>query len=117
MGRIDRVVRAMPLLPGREQAFRELVAEMKRRRKQTREFYGRYGVVRESWHLQRTPDGGCLVIGVTEAPRVRAAAKRYGASTDETDAWLKGRIRELTGVDLDAQPLGPPSETVFDWSA
>lgn len=117
MERIDRVVRALPLKPGKEQAFRELAAEMKRRRSRTRDFFGKYGVVRESWHLQRAPDGSFMVIGITEAPKIRAVAKRYGASADETDAWLKGRIHELTGVDLDQQPLGPPTETVFDWKA
>lgn len=116
MERIHRSVRAFPILPGKEQEFRELAAEMKRRRARTRAFYGKYGVVRESWHLQHTA-GGYWVIGVTEAPRLRVVAKRYGASADEMETWLKGRIRELTGIDLDKEPLGPPTETLFDWTA
>lgn len=117
MERIHRSVRAFPILPGKEQEVRELAAEMKRRRARSNAFYGKYGVVRESWHLQRTDGGSSWLIGVTEAPRLRAVAKRYGASADETETWLKGRIRELTGVDLDKEPLGPPTETLFDWSA
>jgi hypothetical protein len=116
MERIHRSVRAFPILPGKEQEARELAAEMKRRRARTKAFYGKYGIVRESWHLQRTA-AGTIVIGVTEAPRLRKVAKRYGASADEMETWFKGRIRELTGIDPDREPLGPPTETLLDWSA
>jgi hypothetical protein len=62
-------------------------------------------------------DGRFIVIGVTEAPRLRKAARRYAASADETDVWFKRKVLELSGIDPDREPLGPPTETVFDWSA
>jgi hypothetical protein len=111
------IVRAFPVLQGKEEDIRNLAAEMAGpRREEALEFYRHFGVVRESWHYQETPNGP-MVIGVTEVeePEAKAAkAREYAESNRPFDRWFKDQVRNLTGIDPDAQPLGPPSEVIFD---
>lgn len=52
------VVRAFPILPGKEEQLREFAAEMAgARRSEASAFYRSFGVTRESWHLQQTEQG------------------------------------------------------------
>jgi len=108
------IVRAFPVLPGKEEDIRRLAAEMAgSRRKEAQEFYRHFGVTRESWHYQETPNGP-MVIGVTELEEPEAKAKEYAASNRPFERWFKDQVRNLTGIDPDVQPLGPPSEVIFD---
>lgn len=108
------VVRAFPVLPGKEQEIRKLAAEMAGpRRQDAEEFYKSFGVHRESWHFQETPHGP-IVIGVTEVDDAEKKAPQYAQSQRAFDRWFKDQVRNLTGVDPDTQPLGPPSEVIFD---
>jgi len=114
---VDLVVRAFPLLDGRLDAFRALCGEVTGERAvAAKEFYSRYGVARETWHLQSGPDGRPWVICVTQIAErsVPEVAADYAAATAGFDAWLKSRVLELTEIDLDTQPLGPPTECLFD---
>ena len=109
------VVRAFPVLQGKEEDIRKLAAEMAgSRRQEAAEFYKSFGVVRESWHYQETPHGP-MVIGVTELDDDPSAkAQAYAESIRPFDSWFKDQVRNLTGVDPNVQPLGPPSEVIFD---
>jgi hypothetical protein len=108
------VVRAFPVLQGKEEDIRNLAAEMAgARREEAQEFYRHFGVLRESWHYQETPYGP-MVIGVTEVEEPDAKAREYAESNRPFDRWFKDQVRNLTGIDPDAQPLGPPSEVIFD---
>jgi len=113
---MDLLVRAFPVLEGREEALTEFTRELAGARAgETREFYGRYGIARETWHAQRA-DGRTWVICVTHMPDqpVEEAGEVYAASANEFDQWFKRQVERLTGVDPDKQPLGPPSECIFD---
>jgi hypothetical protein len=112
------VVRAFPLLPGKEEELRQFAAELSGpRRAEAAEFYGSFSVPRESWHLQQT-EHGPLVIGVTEIPEpVQEKANEYAASTRPFDRWFKDKVKHLTGIDPDAEPLGPPTEEIFNFEA
>src|SRR5262245_6113144 len=109
------IVRAFPVLRGKEEDVRKLAAEMAGpRREEAREFFRSFGVVRERWHLQETPQGP-MVIGVTEVDGdVRAVADEYAESNRPFDRWFKDQVKNLSGIDPDVQPLGPPSEMIFD---
>ena len=113
---MDRVVRAFPILPGKEDALREFARELESNPERAAALYGRYGIHRETWHLQHT-EHGAVVIAVTEASELAKAAEDYGASEDEGDRWFKDSVREVTGIDPDSQPLGPPTQPIFDWRA
>ncbi len=108
------VVRAYPVLPGREGEVRKLAEEMAgSRRHEAQEFYRNFGVVRESWHFQETPNGA-LVISVTDVTEPDARAQEYVASTRPFDNWLKEQVMYLTGIDPNLSPFGPESELIFD---
>ena len=111
------IVRAFPVLPGKEADVRKLAAAMAgERRQEAQEFYRSFGVIRESWHFQETPHGP-LVIGVTEVTEPDARAQEYAASTKPFDSWFKEQVRLLTGIDPNVSPLGPDSELIFDTHA
>ena len=78
--------------------------------------YNRYGVIRESWHLQQTPSGP-MVIGCTELQEPDLNAAAYAESTGEFETWFKGQVMKLSGVDAEKAPLGPETREVFSWSA
>jgi hypothetical protein len=113
---MDRLARAFVLIPGKEEAFQAFAQEVRRRRAETDAFYRSYGIVRESWHLQKTAAGN-VVICCTDLADVRSAAPAYAASDASFDKWFKQNVRELFGVDPDTQPRGPESTTVLDWRA
>lgn len=79
-------------------------------------FYRRYGVERESWHLQFT-DHGPWVIVVTDVVDPMDEAPRYAEATEAFDLWFKSQVRALTGIDPSIAPLGPPSKEIFSWAA
>jgi hypothetical protein len=110
------LVRAFPVLPGKEDLLRAFVQEMAgARRQEAAEFYRSFDVLRESWHLQNTLHGA-WVIGVTEvdAP-LELKAREYAASDRPFDRWFKDQVRHLSGIDPDFEPLGPPTETLFEF--
>ena len=108
------IVRAFPVLPGKEEDIRKLAAELTgARREEAQEFYRHFGVVRESWHYQETPNGP-MVIGVTDVEEPDARAQEYAESSRPFDRWFKDQVKNLTGIDPDIQPLGPPTEVIFD---
>ena len=108
------LVRAFPLRTSVEN-LQQFAQELTQRSPQTDAFYRRYGITHESWHLQETP-GGAWVIGIAKIEQPAEAGARYAASSDEFDAWFKRRVLELSGVDLNNAPLGPPTRQVFAWS-
>lgn len=110
------LVRAFHVLPGREEQMRELAeAVSTTRAAEAADFYRRMGVARESWHLQETPHGA-WVIGVTQIPDkpIEVAGRDYAASQHPFDRWFKDQVRFVTGIDPDSEPLGPPTECIFD---
>jgi hypothetical protein len=111
---MNLLVRAFPIIAPRE-ALVAFAAELNgSRASQAEAFYRGYGVAHESWHLQETAQG-LLMISVTVLAEVAQAAEAYAASNAEFDRWFKDRARAVSGIDLDTQPLGPPTVQVFAW--
>ena len=111
---MNRLVRAFPLLPGKREAFDAFVAEVRYRRDEVNAFYKTYGIIRESWHLQKTPAGD-MVICCTDLENLPVAAPQYAESQAPFETWFKGKVLELCGVDPNKQPEGPPAKPLFDW--
>jgi hypothetical protein len=109
------IVRAFPVLPGKENEAVDFAREVGTRTEETASFLQNYGVRRETWHLQRTAHGAVVIVitDIQDSPLERAAA--YGSSQARYERWFKDRIRELSGIDPDSQPLGPPTETIFSF--
>jgi hypothetical protein len=116
---MDMLVRAYPLLDGNEDALRAFAREVSNeRRQEAGAFYAHFHVARETWHVQQTPSGPWVISVSHLKDGVReAVAAEYAASDRDFDRWFKSRVRELTGIDPDEAPLGPPTEMIFDSKA
>lgn len=112
------VVRAFPILPGKEDDLRAFASELVGRRlAEASEFYRQFGIRQESWHVQQTPNG-TWVIAITDLIEdPQKAAQAYAGSERPFDLWFKEQVRLISGSDPDLEPLGPPTETILDWSA
>lgn len=111
-------VRAFPLREGQRDALASFAETLSGpRAEEASDFYRRFGVTHESWHLQET-ESGPWVIAVTHIEKMppAEAAAGYAESSVEFDAWFRDSVRRLTGVDPVEQPLGPPTERIFAWS-
>ncbi len=97
------------------EAVMEFVGELRSRQKETSAFYENYEVPREVWFLQGT-DNGPVVIGVTAMTSPKRAFE-YAESKESFASWFKQRVVDVTGVDPNVTPLGPPSDQVFDFRA
>jgi hypothetical protein len=77
--------------------------------------HARAGNTRETFTLQETPMGSFLLVWF-EGDVQKAFVD---LETDDSDfmTWFRGRVLDLTGVDLAAPPAGPPPEVLFDWRA
>src|SRR5688500_12762603 len=107
------VVRAFPVRCDRREVD-EFVNELRTRADETRRFYDSFAVRRESWFFQNDGRRSC-VIGVTDvADPVGPRAQEFATTEDEFARWFQQRVLDMSGVDEREQPLGPPSEQVFD---
>jgi hypothetical protein len=73
------------------------------------------GVTHESWYLQET-ESGPWVIALSQVEDVAQTAPKFAAARDDFPAWFKDSILQLTGVDTNKDPLGPPTRLVYEWS-
>lgn len=69
----------------------------------------RIGLVAENWYLARLAGADYFVIQV-EGEDLMVSMGAFIASREPFDLWFKGRVRDLTGVDLNAGP--PPAEAM-----
>jgi hypothetical protein len=109
------IVRAFPLRSSIKDLEAFIAALSTERKSETAAFYRKFGVSHESWHLQETPNGP-WVIAVSAVANAGEAALCYAKSTAEFDSWFKQQVLQLSGVNPDQQPLGPPTTEVFIWS-
>ena len=106
------IARAFPVRS--REAVEEFAAQMRERASEARRFYASYGISREAWFFQRWNDGD-IVIGVTEAEEpAMSRAQQYAASREAFSSWFKERVQDITGIDPNIEPLGPPTDQVFD---
>jgi hypothetical protein len=111
--RSQLVVRAYPLRD--RSGLEAFIGELRERPRESRNFYDRHGV-EEAWFLQQTDDGE-IVIAVLATDHPERVARTYQESQDPFDVWFKRRVIEVSGVDPEKTPLGPPSEQIFEFVA
>lgn len=106
------IVRAFPVRS--REAIEEFARQMRERHAEARQFYESFGITREAWFFQRW-DHGDIVIGVTQAEEpALSRAEQYAASQEPFAVWFKQRVLDVTGIDPSIEPLGPPTDQVFD---
>jgi hypothetical protein len=113
---MQQVVRAFPILSGREEEMTQFLEELRNKRKaETDAFYRRYGVNRETAYLQKA-DSGAILIVVTDIDEPDKNFTEYGASLDQFEAWFKDRVESFSGINLNRTPRGPEAQRLHDWS-
>jgi hypothetical protein len=105
---------AFPILPGKEQESRDFAAACTgERRKEFEEQLTSDGISRETWALQETPMGSFMLVWF-EAPDIEKVFANLASLDTEFSTWFRGRVKDLTGVDLGAPPEGPPPDVLVD---
>ena len=105
-----------PIQAGKEEDARAFAAEtMGARRAGFEAHHARAGNTRETWALQETPMGSFILVWF-EGDVEKAFAD---LATNDSDymRWFRGRVLDVTGVDLSAPPDGPPPAVLVDWHA
>ena len=104
-----------PITAGKEDAARAFAAATIGARKADFDaLQARSNITRETWAMQETPMGSFMLVwfeGDVE--------KAFGdlATDTEFTNWFRGRVLDVTGVDLGAPPEGPPPAILVDWHA
>jgi hypothetical protein len=103
----------VPVLPGKEQADLDWMAEMTGpRREEYEAAWKQFGVSRHAvWH-QDTPDGTAAVVYL-EADDIPAAMQGIATSDDPFDQWFRDRVKDVHGIDLASDPP-PESQQILD---
>lgn len=113
---MELLVRAFPVLPGKEPEMQRFARELETTRAaEAAAFYQRLGIAYESWHAQAHGDS-LWVIAVTQfsGRQMADAAKDYASSSHEFDRWFREQVLLVTGVNPETTPLGPPTTRIFD---
>ncbi len=112
---MPRIVRAFPVLPGRESKAREFAeAVATSRREEAGAFYRQFGITRETWHLQDTGDRSWVIVVTELEQEPQAAGQALADTVGGFGRWFKDQVKQLSGIDQDTQPLGPPTEQIVD---
>jgi hypothetical protein len=77
--------------------------------------HARAGTTRETWALQETPMGSFMLVWFEGD--VDKAFSDLATNDSDFVKWFRGRVLDLTGVDLAAPPEGPPPAVLVDWHA
>jgi hypothetical protein len=104
-----------PIQPGKEADARAFAEEAFGPRRAAQEaHFARVGITRETWTIQQTPMGSLMVVWF-EGDIEKAFADLAG--DDEHMVWFRGRVLDVTGVDLGAPSDAPPPELLVDYRA
>ncbi len=105
---MDHICVVFPLLPGKTEDARAFQRELDTARKADYDrSERRIGITKEVWYLASLPTGDQLVVYI-ESEDFGRAIGLFGASQDAFDVWFKGRLAEVSGVDLGDLPPGMP---------
>lgn len=106
---------AFPVLPGKENEARKFAKEA------VGSHAGSYtslmkasGTTRVTWTLQQTPTGSFILVWF-EADEVQKIFEILATRTGEDADWMRGRIRDVGGVDMREPMPGPQPELIMEW--
>jgi len=107
---------AFPVLPGKTEAGREFAkACMGPRHAEFSEALRKQGISKESWFLQKTPQGDLIVVYLEaqDVEKVFGGEEGYLAkSKGAFEVWFKEQVKSITGVDLGQPATEPPPEEI-----
>lgn len=101
---MDQFCLALPILPGKTDDARAFMAELEGKRKPD---YARsernIGISKEVWYIAALPSGDQF-IAYMESDDIQGAIGAFIGSRDEFDLWFKGRLKDVTGLDMHNMP-------------
>jgi hypothetical protein len=104
---------AIPILPGKTDAWHAFIEELNGPRKADFAASRRRLGVRERTFFQETPMGD-LVVVTLEGDDPAAAFAAFGEGSDDFTIWFRQAAEDVHGMDLAAPPPGPLPELVAD---
>jgi hypothetical protein len=105
-----------PIAAGKEGAARQFAAETVGARKADfAVLQERSSIKRETWAMQETPMGSFMLVWFEGD--VDKAFADLATDDSEFSTWFRGQVLDITGVDLAAEPEGPPPAVLVDWQA
>ena len=111
------VIMTLPVLPGKVEQARQFGKEKAGPRLAELDAANRrYGLTREAWQLEETPQGWRLLV-YGEAPDLARFFQAYAGADGPFERWEKQQIKEISGLDLNEPMTGPWPETLFEWHA
>ncbi|MBI3024048.1 MAG: DUF6176 family protein [Thaumarchaeota archaeon] len=104
---------AAPILPGKLEAWKNLVNEIKGpRKKEYQASRKKMGVKHERVFLQHTPQGDWVVVSF-EGKDASKVFERFMSSKDPFDQWFGKQVSDIHGFQLSGAPP-PPNELYLD---
>lgn len=97
---------AVPILPGKTEAWNQFRKELEARRSEHEEVWRRLGGTRHVAWIQQTPEGGMVVV-YYEAEDIDRLFQEFATSDHPLLVWFRERVKEVHGIDL-SQPLPFP---------
>ena len=105
-----------PIQAGKEEDARAFAAEtFGARRPEFEAHLARVGVTRETWALQETPRGSLMLVWFEGD--VEKAFAELATDDSEYHTWFRGRVLDVTGVDLRTPSDDPPPAVLIDYRA
>jgi hypothetical protein len=105
-----------PVQAGKEEDARAFAAEtMGARRAEFAAHHARAESARETWTLKETPMGSFILVWFEGD--VEKAFADLATIDSEFVTWFRGRVLDVTGVDLRAPSDEPPPAVLVDWHA
>lgn len=101
---MGEVAFAVPILPGKKMALEELCRTLQGpKSKDAAEAMRRHGNDKETWFIQSSPQGDlCIVYWEADPPH--KPMEVFVGSKHPFDLWLKGELRQITGIDFNNPP-------------
>jgi len=105
----------LPILSGKLQAFKRLMAEASGpQKKEHHESRRHLGITREMVWLQQMPFGDMAIV-YWESDHPMHAFKALGSSNLPYDRWFVQQIKDISGIDLTKPLPERPNELVYTW--
>jgi hypothetical protein len=106
---------AIPLPPGRTDAWRHFMDELKGpRRADVQDMLRRAQLTRHNFYLQQTPQGDLAIVYLEGD--IAHAFHHFATSDHPFERWIRQQVLETEGVDLTKPFPGPLPEVVFESS-
>src|SRR5712691_224679 len=106
---------ALPVVPGKSQVAREFYKTRMGPRWQEEDAWRKEGfkTSREFQWLQKTPRGDLLLIYGEWGGDFKERVEEFAHLQDEYSRWVKGKLSEITGIDLSKPFQGPLPEEIY----